>query len=63
MREDYAEHNARERKRGDEGFRKWSWRLTDEVVEAVWPGLRKELKADSASAFADADAFYDGLPE
>lgn len=63
MREDYAEHNARERKRGVEGFRKWSWRLTDEVVEAVWPGLSKALKADSASALADADAFYDGLPE
>lgn len=63
MREDFAEHNARERKRGVEDFRKWSWRLTDEVVEAVWPGLRKALRADIASALADSAAFYEDLSD
>ena len=63
MREDFAEHNARERKRGVEDFRKWTWRLTDEVVEAVWPGLRKALKADIASALADTAAFYEDLSD
>lgn len=63
LREDYAEHNARERTRSGEGYQKWTWRLTDDVVEATFPGLRKALKADIASALADAAAFYEDLTD
>lgn len=63
MREDFAEHNARERGREGEGYQKWTWRLTNDVVEAVWPGLRKALRADIASAIADAAAFDEDITD
>ena len=63
LRDDFSEHNARERGRDGEGYQKWTWRLTDDVVEAVWPGLRKALRADIASALADAAAFYEDLTD
>ena len=61
MREDYAEHNARERRRDGDDYQKWTWRLMDDVVEATFPGLRKALRADIASAIADAAALYEDL--
>lgn len=63
MREDYAEHNARERGREGEDYQKWTWRLTDGVVEAVWPGLRRALRADIVSALADTVAFYEDISD
>lgn len=63
MREDFAEHNARERGRDGEDYQKWTWRLTNDVVEAVWPGLRKALRADIASALADAAAFHEDITD
>ena len=63
MREDFAEHNSRERTRSDADFRKWTWRLTDEVVEAVWPGLRAALKADITSAETDFEAFGEDIDD
>ena len=61
LREDFAEHNARERGRDGEDYQKWTWRLTDDVVEATFPGLRKALRADIASALADAAAFHEDI--
>lgn len=63
LREDFAEHNARERGRDAANYRKWTWRLTDEVVEAVWPGLRKAFKEDASSAEADAKAFVEDITD
>ena len=63
MREDFAEHNPRERGREGEDYRKWTWRLTDDVVETTFPGLRKALKADISSAVADSATFYEDLTD
>ena len=63
MREDFAEHHARERNRDPEGYRKWTWKLTDEVVEAIWPGLRAALTADATSAEADATVLVEDLAD
>lgn len=54
MRLDFAEHHSRERKRLGAAYSKWTWRLTDDAVDAVWPGLRQQLAAEAASDDADA---------